>query len=315
MDSFSFKEVNFQKNKNSEIREGQFLDICIYNYYENEVASLIDSISDNLSLEEFNYRITILELKKAKKPIHFSEFVPNHPQVKIFLPAGDTSLEKAINLYIKESKANYILMLSGEFKSLDINIKAIGKDFQSDKSLFGLIPKIVRNDKIVKSVYSLKVFKKKIFLSYDDFEADRLTIKPYKMNIFFDRNKYLAVKKTDFCWESFFLSNLDLGYQIYSEGYQLKTADEFVVKNDIKNSDSYLTDFISVYSSLRFALMCFKVKNFKHISLVVNLLSLFFSSLLTLNLKWVKRLKDWISFRKYLKNRFLSELDILKMFE
>lgn len=341
MDSFSFKEINFQKpsrdlagNTTRSIKgQSDFLDICLYNYYDNKATALIDSVLKNLPAEEINYRLTVLDLSN-QEPTNLSQFIADYPSVRLFLPAENSSIESAINLYARESKARYILMLSGEFEYLELNLDTISQAFQDNKSLFGAVPKITRDKRPVEVVYGLSIFKKRLHLSCDHFAPNQLTIKPYKMNLFFDRDKFLASGGLSSDWQSFFLSNLDLGYRIYAEGHQIQTCNQFIVcgeeknteKSDEKRRDDYLIDCVPVYSDLEFALQCFKIKHFSNLSFLFSfrLFNLLYLSLLyfwywrsrnwKFSFRWTSKIKHWLRYRKSMKS-LKTEQEIMLLFK
>ena len=312
MSSFSFREINFHKPPRNSESQGHFLDICLYNYYDNKVADLIDSVFENLSANNFNYRLTVLDLRELA-PTDVSLFVADYPQVRLFLPAKNLSIEAAINLYVKESKANYILMLSGEFERLEINLDIISLAFRENEPLLGVVPKILRAKKPAPSVYGLSVFKKKLFLSYDSFAANQLTIKAHKMNLFLDRDRYLALGGLATDWGSFFLSNLDLGYRAYAGGHKLKTCEQFILHSSEEKSDDYLDDFKPIYGSLEFALRCFKIKHFKERPSPLPLLFLLIFNGLRLNFRWINRVGHWLRYRKNVEENVKNEKEIMSL--
>ena len=310
MADFSFKEVNFQEFKTGK-EESNYLDICIYNYYHNNIPRLIESIQE--TLKNFNYRITVLELKEQEHNTDISKFISQYPKIKLFLPTNKIPVVDCINLYIKESKANYILMLSGENTSLDIDLKKIDKMFLADPSLMALTPDIKINEKSIESIYNLKSFHRNLFLRYEWFQPNRLTIKPFKMNLFFDRAKFLGVGGLDPHWDSFFLSNLDFGYCSFAKGHQIKTSDGFNIHTQ-ENQDVYLKDYTKIYSNLNMALKCFQIKNSNNIAPWCKVFSTLVLGLRSFNLRWLPKLFAWLSYRKNIKDHLLTETQISSKF-
>ena len=306
-----YREINTDRLKGPRPRQ-PFLDVCLFNNYRSDVSPLISPIEQTLTEADFFYRVTLLDLAGfSADGKRFAAFIRQFPRVKIFLPVSSSSMEEAINLYVRESKANFVLMLSGDAIDLTLDMRSVVKTFYSSSNVLGVVPNIRSGDQPLKTHYKIRNFNRNLFLSYEEYGVSRFSIMPYKFNILFDRDKFLAVEGMDESWGEFFMANLDFGYRLYANSHTLCTTEGFEVIYPQGNDADYY-NLKKKYPSLAFSLKCFQLKNIRSIrplSIWLGLLSL---SLLRLDFSMVKRLFDWFWKRRFLERWVVSDQTIEK---
>ena len=214
--------------------------------------------------ELYDYSITVLDVRDYfGQADHLSQFIQKYPNVKIFLPAQKMGVEEAINLYIHESKADFMFFLSSDLYLMNFSMSPIIKTFQSDNRVVGVVPKVLSDERTVSSVYQISDLKKGPYISYENYHFRVRTLLPYKFSFFFDGDVLRSLIGLDGDFHNFFFSLLDHGYRLYSQGHYISGCEGFEVVQafdvEVDFDEVLRTDKLS-----RFLFKCFSLKNLSY---------------------------------------------------
>ena len=226
--AYGFSELNFDK---SSTEHSGKIDICIFNHYQASFREAVKALKACLERDHCEYTITVLDTSGYfKDGDRLSEFIKENADIKIFLPSQGMHLGEMINLYVRKSKSNYLLMLSSDLRLSRFAVDEIDKTYQRDAKVMGVFPHVEAKGLPINTVYKISDPAGGPFISFEPYRSQARSLVPYKFSFFFARDFFLSVNGMDCEYEDFFMECLDLGYRLYLQEHVMSGCEGFLVE-------------------------------------------------------------------------------------
>ncbi|HMB02027.1 MAG TPA: hypothetical protein VKS21_13665 [Spirochaetota bacterium] len=311
----TYREINPIRRSDAVKRGKSFLDICIFNFYNHFTDEGIESVCNVMEKTDLDYSISLIDIRGTfNDGAEVRSILKKFPYVRIFFSSRPDSFFDSLNLYFKESKANFILTVSADLLLTGFDIGAVIRKYYQDNSLFGVLPAVYQHDEIQNTFYKYISNRNNIFLSIEKFKSNMYNIVPYKFTGFFDKEKFLAVGGFDTSYKNDFITLLDLGYMIYSFNSNLIGVDNFSVKLSEYNQKTARI-FENFNKDYFFDLKLFVIKNFVKVNRIIFTLVNIIKQLLIIRPGNILRIFVFCRKHSYIKNRIVrNEKQIEELF-
>jgi hypothetical protein len=302
-------KIDFQElNADASSDKTQVLHVGIHNAYAEFSIEGLEQIKRMLDEKIPNVRISLIDLNgffREAESLHL--FLIAFPKIRLFLPHESRSMADSLNLFFRDSHAEFICLISADF-----SIREFDLDFLESKvsreQLFGLVPQLQLHGHSADTGYALEETRNRIELRIKKLVPGDLTLAPYHFSGVFDREKWISLGGLDFHFKNPLVMSLDLCYRAYSMGLSVVMSGIF--QGQLREAKR-LSQKEKVKFDRDFELFLIKNIHRRHFNWFFGL----FFSLLSFRWIWFAQLFLAISKRFQLKkSRVVSDEEISKRF-